>query len=175
MAPKTWQPKQLPVILILCLCLSLSSGYEQNVNVCGFRNGRAICCSGWELDQKGECSVPICNSGCSNGGRCIKPNLCRCPNGEQLEDCPDNNAIKDSQVGQCYLEIRRGLCIKPANSILLTRELCCGIFNVAWGDPCRLCSSNLCPKGFIYRNGGCEDIDECKISKFICSDGRCHN
>lgn len=39
------------------------------------------CCPGWQMNNPRDrgCMKPICDDGCENGGTCIGPNICRCP------------------------------------------------------------------------------------------------
>ncbi|KAH9519081.1 Epidermal growth factor-like protein 7 [Bulinus truncatus] len=43
----------------------------------------AGCCPGWEKLSPHDvsCNKPICQDGCANGGQCISPNVCMCPDG----------------------------------------------------------------------------------------------
>ncbi|XP_055956124.1 fibrillin-2 [Patella vulgata] len=65
---------------------SLQSDEPRGPNVCGQRF-RRFCCAGWMRPKRGRhCNIPKCTGGC-NGGRCMKPNLCFCPNRQLGRTC----------------------------------------------------------------------------------------
>lgn len=38
---------------------------------------------------------------------------------------------------------------------MLSREVCCNVFGVAWGQPCQMCNFSRCGKGYEYINSVC--------------------
>lgn len=59
-------------------------------------------------------------------------------------------------MGECYLNITRGVCKKLPKTMRLSMDVCCGAFDVAWGDTCKRCEKGRCPKGLIENDGICE-------------------
>lgn len=200
-------------LLIICGVIGtnlLSASGESNI--CGFNGNYVVCCSGYQMDKYGECTVPVCVNGCGRGGECIRPDTCRCFNGRlgpfcldedsnnnlpalyRDAECPQNcnlhgtcidgvckckpgymgEACLEEQLGECYLNITRGVCMKLQRSLRLSMDMCCGAFDVAWGDTCKRCERARCQKGFLEVDGICEDINECLVPE-ICQAGKCVN
>ncbi|XP_070176495.1 epidermal growth factor-like protein 8 [Littorina saxatilis] len=47
------------------------------------------CCPGWQQAEPHDtgCSQPVCSSECENGGKCVAPDTCECPDGWTGPDC----------------------------------------------------------------------------------------
>ncbi|XP_048583421.1 fibrillin-1 isoform X2 [Nematostella vectensis] len=59
----------------------------QGPHVCGGLLNPS-CCPGWQQRSSlGLCVVPICRFGCGTG-ICVRPNVCRCPQGNFAPQCP---------------------------------------------------------------------------------------
>ncbi|KAI8775017.1 fibrillin-1, partial [Biomphalaria glabrata] len=119
-------------------------------NVCGPRFRRQ-CCHGWSRPDSGNlCIIPVCIAGCGSG-KCIRPNLCSCPNqrrpspqcsdSESQDKCPggclnggrciskDKCACTYGFVGKnCELDFRTGPCFTQISDQIcrgqLTRVVC---------------------------------------------------
>ncbi|MGH0134419.1 UNVERIFIED_CONTAM: hypothetical protein FKN15_030693 [Acipenser sinensis] len=143
-------------------------------NVCGSRFN-AYCCPGWKtLSGGNQCIVPVCESGCINGGRCVGPNRCACTYGFTGAQCE-----RDYRTGPCFSSVSNQMCQGQLSGIVCTKTLCCATVGRAWGHPCEMCPAqpHPCRRGFIpnIRTGACQDIDECSNVPGICNGGECSN
>ncbi|KAL3832351.1 hypothetical protein ACJMK2_024003, partial [Sinanodonta woodiana] len=67
------------------------------------------CAPGWkDTNHNQECVIPICNPPCQNGGTCVSPNKCRCPDGFNGPDT-SCTTLRCSHLLPCY----PGTCISP--------------------------------------------------------------
>ncbi|XP_006900692.1 PREDICTED: epidermal growth factor-like protein 7 [Elephantulus edwardii] len=58
---------------------------------------RYTCCPGWKTGRlSGACGAAVCQPPCQNGGSCIQPGRCRCPDGWQGHSC-------QTDVDECSL------------------------------------------------------------------------
>jgi hypothetical protein len=108
-----------------------------------------------------------CPNDCNGRGECLQ-GACKCTAGYEGPAC------EVAAKGTCYLAIKRGLCANSIESMLLTREECCGAFRVAWGNPCNRCTATYCSQGYKFVDRKCVDIDECQFPG-ICLGGTCRN
>ncbi|VDM17226.1 unnamed protein product [Hydatigera taeniaeformis] len=115
-----------------------------------------------------------CPSNCNNQGSCVN-GKCVCDFGFK------GSACDEEEVGPCFIQTERGVCKNkvtgPGNeTVMLTRNACCGSIGVAWGALCQGCSSqsSYCGKGYIRLDHKCVDINECEIPN-VCMGGICRN
>lgn len=47
------------------------------------------CCPGWQQSSPSDssCSEPVCSNPCQNGGQCVAPDICQCPEGWRGSHC----------------------------------------------------------------------------------------
>ncbi|XP_071962422.1 uncharacterized protein [Antedon mediterranea] len=83
--------------------------------------------------------------------------------------------------GACYRRISGSRCAAPITDMTTNMEDCCNSIGMAFGSPCRSCSSyytqgHQCPRGFksdTHRR--CIDVNECSSFEHLCMHGLCIN
>ncbi|XP_065056069.1 fibrillin-1-like [Rhopilema esculentum] len=116
------------------------------------RNRVLHCCEGYSVDASGvQCSRPLCDPACENGGTCIEPNKCKCPRNFQGRFCQND-------VNECLAKEALGCsqgCINIPGSYICT------------------CRRGFLPGDPLSRT--CKDIDECKANPCKCIGSKCKN
>ncbi|CAO4376890.1 unnamed protein product [Caenorhabditis nigoni] len=64
--------------------------------------GQRRCLPGW---TGGDCSTPICASGCNGHGKCVAPNQCACINGYKGAQCEQCVPRAGCLNGQCHNDV----------------------------------------------------------------------
>ncbi|KAM6170133.1 epidermal growth factor-like protein 7 [Rhynchocyon petersi] len=61
------------------------------------------CCPGWKRISglPGACRAAVCQPPCQNGGSCVRPGLCRCPDGWQGDSCQTDVDECSSGLASC--------------------------------------------------------------------------
>ncbi|XP_064639835.1 mucin-2-like [Lineus longissimus] len=88
------------------------------------------CCPGWEGK---DCKEAVCKDTCKNGGLCLKPGQCSCPDKYVGRTCEDEISAVDSQSKYCY---QREDCDgerKDGYEGLTTKDECCRGKAGSWG------------------------------------------
>ncbi len=98
-------------------------------------SGSCICDAGWDGS---DCSIPICEMPCQNGGSCTAPNSCECAAGWEGGDC---------SVPICTDPCQNGTCTSPDTCLCLP----------GWGGP--VCEDAICDPPCV--NGDCTLPNSC--------------
>lgn len=153
------------------------------------------CCSGWRKSGS-SCPIPVCRSGCNNGGTCVSPNRCRCKSGwtgsscsQDINECLSNNGgcqqICINRRGETNLcACKNGFKLNPLDKkkcidIDECREgRACSCANPGAGNTCGAkCTNNpfggfhcSCGKGYhLQASTVCTDDNECAVNNGGCS------
>ncbi|KAH8878452.1 Fibrillin-3 [Schistosoma japonicum] len=139
--------------------------------------------------------ITVCAGNCGERGECIKPNTCICSDQrlrfscnveEENYDESDTMQLDQAEIklkGACYTSLKRGLCVSPMQyrisqydyeAIPLSHEVCCNALGIAWGEPCQICQTTHCGRGYEQIDGVCKDINECEVDG-VCQRGQCIN
>ncbi|XP_043943101.1 protein kinase C-binding protein NELL2 [Protopterus annectens] len=123
------------------------------LNTVGGHN--CVCKPGYS--GNGTICKAFCEEGCKNGGTCISPNVCVCPQGFTGHNCQTD--IDECLEGFVQCDDNRATCI-----------------NLPGWYHCE-CRDGYRDNGMFTPNGdSCEDIDECKTGRHSCTnDTVCFN
>ena len=80
--------------------------------MCGGPNpNERYCCPGWRTRLNGNrCNVPVCHEDQCGDGICIRPMMCKCPDGKTAKTCNDDPPIHEvSRCPEACLHV--GRCI----------------------------------------------------------------
>ncbi|MCH8852050.1 MAG: hypothetical protein IID41_05295 [Planctomycetes bacterium] len=98
-------------------------------------SGSCICDAGWDGS---DCSIPICEMPCQNGGTCAAPNTCECAAGWEGGDC---------SIPICTDPCQNGTCTAPDTCLCFR----------GWGGP--VCEDAVCEPPCV--NGDCSAPNSC--------------
>ncbi|XP_064613092.1 uncharacterized protein LOC135476878 [Liolophura sinensis] len=130
------------------------------------------CKPGYQLDADGRTCKALCQGlpagTCPNGGTCIEPDVCECPNGFSAPTCEDINECQ-SNNGGCEQQIPLADDGKSCTDIDECTEGTSGCSNFCVNDPGSFHCD--CPLGYELGDDGlqCQDLDECKTNNGGCS------
>ncbi|CAH8566852.1 unnamed protein product [Schistosoma haematobium] len=171
-----------PCIIPVCAgnCGERGECIKPNTCICSDRRLR-FSCKEEDIDEESDTmqldqAENQCPDNCNERGTC-ENGACICRTGYSGLKCE----IK--LTGACYISLKRGLCVNPMQyrisqydyeAIPLTHEVCCNALGIAWGEPCQICQSTHCGKGYEQIDGVCKDINECEVDG-VCQRGQCIN
>ncbi|CAH8557323.1 unnamed protein product [Schistosoma curassoni] len=171
-----------PCIIPVCAgnCGERGECIKPNTCICSDRRLR-FSCKEEDIDEESDTmqldqAENQCPDNCNEHGTC-ENGACICRTGYSGLKCE----IK--LTGACYISLKRGLCVNPMQyrisqydyeAIPLTHEVCCNALGIAWGEPCQICQSTHCGKGYEQIDGVCKDINECEVDG-VCQRGQCIN
>ncbi|XP_008197052.1 epidermal growth factor-like protein 8 isoform X2 [Tribolium castaneum] len=128
------------------------------------------CCPGWtQVNYKSHgCNKPVCSQPCTNGGKCVRPNVCMCPPGYDGTYCETKTTVYSPAV--CPVCLNGGTCRPPGcvcppgftgiqcENAQIQTDCSLPCKN---GGTCKTKSVCICPPGFSGKL--CDkDVDECK-------------
>jgi len=114
--------KELGISNSLNLLLEIKNRYDNKRNCPYIQNvaGR-VCCEGWSGT---DCSIPVCDPECRNGGTCVAPNVCKCVGSWAGEQCQFK--IGSNELVTCYKE---SFCKNEFTGNTYTSSYCCQKLN----------------------------------------------
>ncbi|MCH8880450.1 MAG: hypothetical protein IID34_11270 [Planctomycetes bacterium] len=140
-AIKHYRPTQGPDF-ITATTLGPSPDVSDCPNACSghgiCESGSCVCDAGWDGS---DCSIPICETPCQNGGTCTAPNTCQCASGWEGGDCLDPI---------CTDPCQNGTCTAPDTCLCLP----------GWGGP--VCEDAVCDPPCVH--GTCVTPDACECN-----------
>ncbi|KAL4224218.1 EGF domain [Mactra antiquata] len=156
-------------------CDSYSSGRYTCYEKCR----RAKCCSGYEGSS---CSTPICRRSCSNGGTCIRPDVCSCRSGYSTPYCSDVDECRSynggcrhgcrNTHGSYYCTCNNGYYLGSNRKTCYDNDEC----KQGTSRCTQICHNTIgsytcsCNVGFTLAVDGrtCIDVDECTDNTATC-------
>ncbi|CAH8507386.1 unnamed protein product [Schistosoma turkestanicum] len=173
-----------PCIIPVCAgnCGERGECIKPNTCICSDRRLRFSCKEEEDLDGEESDTMQLdqaesqCPDNCNEHGKC-ENGVCICQTGYSGLKC------EVQLKGACYTGLKRGLCVNPLQyrisqygyeAIPLSHELCCNALGIAWGEPCQICHTTHCGRGYEQIDGICKDINECEVDG-VCQRGQCIN